>query len=759
MKKTLSIFFVLLTAILIGQSKTILFIGDSITDGNWGSPDKYPCSSEERNLWDKNHILGHGYAEMSAGHIMGEEPQAGHNFINRGISGETLNQIASRWDKDAMIFNPDIISLLCGTNDIHYWLETHPKSIDDFNFSSYSTTLDSLIDYTIQRLPDTKIFIGTPFVAKAGYISERPDFELRKTAVDSLAQLTRNLVTAKDNPDIILVDYNKLLIELLSENPDAEYWIWDGIHPTTAMHYRMSKEWIEKEKSSGNYFTPDWESLNNYEVPEWFRDAKLGIWAHWGPQCVEGSGDWMARSMYQEGSDAYKYHVEHYGHPSEVGFKDILPLFKAENWNPDSLVSFYKSIGAKYFFVLGNHHDNFDLWDSEHQPWNSVNIGPKRDILAEWAAAAKKNDLPLGVSLHADHAWTWYEPSQRHDLKGEKAGIPYDGKLTAEDGKGKWWEGMDPQLLYRQNHELSENSWNDGMIHSQWGWENGASHPSEEFIENFYERTVDVINRYNPDLLYFDTTVLPFYPISDAGLRIASYFYNHNKEVHNDTLQAVMFGKILEDKHRDALVWDVERGAPNNISEESWQTCTCIGGWHYNTAIYENNWYKSPSNIVKLLADVVSKNGNLLLNVPLRADGTFDEKEYAIMKEFGEWMNQNGEAIYETRPWIKFGEGPIAESDIKLNAQGFNEGAYADASSLDIRFTTKGDNLYVLPLAWSDDNKVFVKSIDETLFPVDKTILLGYGEVEFSFTPEGMEIILPSERCNNISPVIKLLKK
>lgn len=222
-------------------------------------------------------------------------------------------------------------------------------------------------------------------------------------------------------------------------------------------------------------FEPTWSSLENYQVPEWFRNVKFGIWAHWGPQCVEGSGDWMARSMYMEGTREYEYHVKHYGHPSEVGFKDIIPLWKAENWDPDKLVAFYKKIGAQYFFALGNHHDNMDLWDSKYQPWNSVNMGPKKDILAGWEKAARKYGLYFGVSLHADHAWSWYEPSQRHDTKGPKKGIPYDGKLTKADGKGKWWEGYDPQDLYAQNHPLSENSWDNGMIHA-------SGHGAMEFV-------------------------------------------------------------------------------------------------------------------------------------------------------------------------------------------------------------------------------------------------------------------------------------
>lgn len=528
-----------------------------------------------------------------------------------------------------------------------------------------------------------------------------------------------------------------------------------------AQEYQVKVSEADEPMQTGKYL-PEWESLKEYEVPEWFRNAKFGIWAHWGPQCVEGSGDWMARSMYMEGSDAYKHHVEHYGHPSEFGFKDILPLFKAERWNPDSLVAFYKSLGAEYFFALGNHHDNYDLWDSQYQPWNSKNIGPKRDILAGWSEAARKNDLPFGVSLHADHAWIWYEPAQRYDRHGDKMGIPYDGTLTKEDGKGTWWEGMDPQELYAQNHPLSKGSWADGMIHSQWAWGNGASLPSEEFCTNFYNRTLDVINRYNPDLLYFDVTGVPFYPVSDAGLKIAAHFYNHNLKVHNGKMTAVMFGKILTEEQREALVWDVEKGAPNKIMDEPWQSCTCIGGWHYNTQIYENGWYKSAATVVKLLVDIVSKNGNMLLSVPLRADGTFDEKEKAILDEFGAWMRVNKESIIGTRPWVKFGEGPIADSDVKINAQGFNEGAYSRAGAKEIRFTQTKKDIYATALAWPEDKQIVIKSLalnsDKAPKSIKRVELLGYGRVPFKRTAEGLVIILPAKQVNTIAPVFKIKK-
>ena len=523
------------------------------------------------------------------------------------------------------------------------------------------------------------------------------------------------------------------------------------------------------EPMATGQFTPDWASLRTYEVPEWFRDAKFGIWAHWGPQCVEGSGDWMARGLYLEGGGQYNYHRSHYGHPSEFGFKDVLPLFKAENWTPEELVKFYKEeCGAQYFFALGNHHDNFDLWDSKYQEWNSQNIGPHKDILDGWAKAAKKAGLPFGISFHADHAWTWYEPSRRFDMKGDKRGVKYDGWLTKEDGykpnadgTEKWWKGLDPQKLYAQDHDFSDNTWDNGAIHRQWGWEGGACLPTQEFVTNFYNRTLDAINRYNPDLIYFDVTVLPFYPVSDAGMKITAHMYNHSAATHKGKNQAVVFGKILEEDMKEALVWDVERGAPNKIMERPWQCCNCIGDWHYNTGTYQRNGYKSAHTVAKLLVDIVSKNGNMLLSVPLRADGTPDEKELAIMKEFGAWMKVNSESIVKTRPWKVFGEGPIANADIKINAQGFNDGQYTNAGANEIRFTQTEKTLYVTALAWPENHTITVKSLAEgsDLYPtaIKSVELLGYGKVKYERTKDALVVTLP-EKLNNIMPVLRVKK-
>lgn len=244
-KKIIILVLAIISYVALIDGKTFLFIGDSITDGNWGSPNKYPCSTEERNLYDRNHLLGHGYAEMTAGFFMGEYPDSSFYFINRGISGETLDQIASRWQKDVINHVPDVISLLCGTNDIHYWLERNPSSIDDFDFTNYRYTLDSLIFTTKTTLPESDILLCTPFVGKAGWAGNASNYHLREEGVDSIASITREIASKYSDQNVRLVDFNQLKDSLINENANMEYWIWDGIHPTTAMHYRMAKEWIK----------------------------------------------------------------------------------------------------------------------------------------------------------------------------------------------------------------------------------------------------------------------------------------------------------------------------------------------------------------------------------------------------------------------------------------------------------------------------------------------------------------------------------
>lgn len=517
------------------------------------------------------------------------------------------------------------------------------------------------------------------------------------------------------------------------------------------------------EKMLEGKYEPTWESLSQYgQAPDWFRNVKFGIWAHWGPQCQPEQGDWYARFMYDEGSRVYEWHVENYGHPSEFGFKDVINTWKAEKWEPEKLMALYKRVGAQYFFTLGNHHDNFDLWDSKYHKWNSVNLGPEQDIVGKWEKAARAHGMYFGVSIHSAHAWTWMETAQRADKEGPMKGIPYDGKLTRADGKGKWWEGYDPQELYVQNHPLSDGSENTGRIHSQWAWENGAAVPTEEYFQNFFDRNLDMINKYNPDMIYYDDTSMPLWPVSDAGLRTVAHFYNKSLKENKGKNEVVVFAKVLTDDQKECLVWDVERGVPDQIQEKPWQTCTCLGHWHYHKPTYDNNAYKSAKTVIHMLVDIISKNGNMLLSVPMRGDGTIDGKEETVLNEIAVWMDKNKEGVFDTRPWTVFGEGPIAESSSPLEAQGFNEGKHKPYTAEDIRFVTKGDILYAHVLAWPENNKVIIKSLAEgnPLYPqsIGNVSLLGCdANVSFERAAEGLIIDLPADvKPNEISFVLKI---
>ena len=457
----------------------------------------------------------------------------------------------------------------------------------------------------------------------------------------------------------------------------------------------------------GKKYEPTWESLSQYgEAPEWFRDAKLGLWAHWGPQCQPEDGDWYARLMYQDGTQQASFHRAKYGDPSEFGFKDVIHIWTADNWDPEAIVARFKRSGARYFVAMANHHDNFDLWDSSRQEWNSVNIGPHKNIVEGWARAARKEGLPFGVSVHASHAWLFYDSSQA-----------YDGKLTKADGAGTWWEGLDPQALYAQEHPVAQ----------QWGWEwqDTVSVPSEAYRQNFLERTLELVDKFNPDLVYFDDTVLPFWPISDEGLQLTAHIYNRNPK-------AVVTGKLLKEEHKSAIVYDVERGVVDGIQKKPWQTCTCIGMWHYDRGLYERNGYVPAPAVIRMLIDIVSKNGNLLLSVPVRADGTIDEKEEAILDDMASWLDVNGDAIYGTRPWKVFGEDGI-------------------------RFTTKADVLFAHILEPSADTVLITSLAQGSPEEIAVVRMLGHDSpLEFTRTEDGLKVKLPAMEQDYFPKVLSL---
>ena len=502
-------------------------------------------------------------------------------------------------------------------------------------------------------------------------------------------------------------------------------------------------------------FLPFWESLKTYRCPDWFRDAKFGIWAHWSPQCVPEQGDWYARNMYIQGMPQYEYHVKHYGHPSQFGYKDICHLWKAERWDAEALVKLYKRAGAEYLVSLATHHDNFDCWNSKHQPWNCVNIGPKRDIVGSWQKAARAHGLRFGVSYHGTphRVWDEFLPVRyKSDTTGPLAGVPYDGVQTAADGHGKWWQGMDPQMINGRPHLKGS--------------------PCPEFVQQFMLRVQDVIDNYSPDILTFDDGAKFNYDaggpgapdlgvwlgIPDLAPEIIAYFYNKNILAHAGRLEGVVDLKEVPEPIWGTLTRDFEMSLADNLQQEPWQTEACIGSWHYDRAIFENHRYQKASFIIPFLVDIVSKNGNLLLSIPLPGDGQPDSDEIAFLGELTDWQQVNSEAIKGTRPWTIYGEGPSTEAkelpSYQLSRIKFDH--------TDIRFTKKGETLYAIALGWPPDGQLVIKSLASTGSQYQREIrkveLLG-ANVDLKWTREsgGLRIRVPHDPPCHYAYCFKIL--
>jgi alpha-L-fucosidase len=504
---------------------------------------------------------------------------------------------------------------------------------------------------------------------------------------------------------------------------------------------------ILSESAVAGPFQPNWESLKAYQCPEWFRDAKFGIWAHWDPQCVPEQGDWYARNMYLEGSPDYEYHAKTYGHPSKFGYKDICNLWKAERWDPDALIQLYRKAGAKYFVALANHHDGFDCWNSRHQPWNAVNVGPKKDVVGTWAQRAREHGLRFGVTVHATPGRTWNEFMPLwygSDQEGPLKGVPYDGNLTRADGQGTWWQGMDPRQLYGTPH--------------------ASGTPCPEYVHWFLLRVKDLIDHYHPDLFYFDDSmgivhdVAPrikldaWLGIPDLAPSIAAYYYNSSMRWANGKLEAVLNLKGVPEPLRPALVEDLEMSRADSLRQFAWQTDACIGEWHYK----RNIQYRRAETIVPMLMDNISKNGNLLLSIPVRGDGTIDEDEISFIHDLTAWMDVNSEAVFGTRPWKIFGEGPTSVGKASLYA-----GRPKPYTAEDIRFTQKGDALYAIALGWPNNGLLTIKSLAANSPYFEREIsqmgLLGSSAtLRWNRDTEGLKVTLPADKPCKYAYTLKI---
>ena len=453
-------------------------------------------------------------------------------------------------------------------------------------------------------------------------------------------------------------------------------------------------------------FKAEWESLKAYQVPAWYEDGKFGIFIHWGVYSVPAFGnEWYPRNMYRQGTPEFQHHVATYGPHAQFGYKDFIPQLTAANFDANSWAELFAKSGAKFVVPVAEHHDGFAMYDTALSEWNAMQMGPKRDILGELAAATRKHDMVFGLSSHRAEHWWFFN-----------AGTQFDSDVR------------DPRNLGLYGPAQTEPSDLQSL--------NSAERPDQAFLDDWLARTCELIDKYQPQLIWFDWWI-QHEAFEPSLCRFAAYYYNRGAE----------WGRGVAVNHKykafpeGAAVFDIERGQVSDIYPHFWQNDTSVAknSWGYS----KNQDYKTVDSLVDDLVDVVSKNGALLLNVGPRPDGTIPEEEQQMLLEIGEWLALNGEAIYGTRPWKVFGEGPTQVS----------EGAFTDTkrapfTGQDIRFTAKGADFYASLLAWPGE-QVTIHSLAASAGLWDRTIdavhLLGHSEaLDWSLGEDGLTVDLPA---------------
>ena len=484
------------------------------------------------------------------------------------------------------------------------------------------------------------------------------------------------------------------------------------------------------------HFEPTFESLRQFSAPEWFRNAKFGIWSHWGPQSVPMFGDWYARNMYIEGTPQYEYHVRHYGHPSKFGYKDICALWKAEKFDPEGLMAKYHKAGARYFMSQGTHHDHFFNYDSQINRMNSVNVGPHKDILALWKAAADRYGMPFGISEHLGASFSWWRVNKGCDRFGPYAGVPYDGNDPAY------------QDFYFANQEHGTD-----RPHEAAPWYTG----NKDFRQYWQRCVGEMIERFQPELLYTDGS-LPFGEhwhnrqdgsgkdenSYELGLQTVAKLYNTSIDKYGEN-RAIYLQKDRNPDIYSVGVLDIEKSQLPGIMPEPWHTDTCIGNWFYDV----HHPYKRPEQIIEMLVDIISKNGVMLLNILQRPDGTIDDDAEYILEQLAKWFAVCSEAVYDTRPWRVFGEG-----DTLVKIEGFREDK-TDWTRNDFRFVQKNGAVYAFMMGAHGGDTVVLRSFAEQ--EVRSVELLGYGPVPFRKEFGVLTIALPDQLPALCANALKIL--
>ncbi|MGC9522928.1 MAG: alpha-L-fucosidase [Anaerolineae bacterium] len=479
---------------------------------------------------------------------------------------------------------------------------------------------------------------------------------------------------------------------------------------------------------SGRY-KPTWESLRQHTTPQWFRDAKFGIYTHWGIYAVPAKGPnatWYPYNMYREGTEQHRYHVETYGDPSEFGYKDFIPEFTAEHFDPDEWAELFKRSGAQFAGPVAEHHDGFCMWDTAYSEWNAVNMGPKRDVVGELEAAIRGQGMRFMVALHHAENW-WFFPHWKPE---------YDTSDPAYQG------------LYG---ELHNQAWADEMPDfdaRQDEWRR-QDKPSKAFLEQWLGKTKEVMDKYRPDLVWFD-----------FGLQFVQEHYKRAMLAHYYN-RALEWGKdvVITYKWHDLVpaagLVDLELGRYDALTHHEWVTDTTVddgSGWGY----LKETEYKSVRTLVHYLVDNVSKNGYLLLNVGPKPNGEIPEEAKELLIGVGEWLDVNGEAIFGTTPWMTYGEGPTEMT----KAGYFMEDAEVAYTPQDIRFTMKDDVLYAICLGWPRE-RVKIEA-GQRLYEqeIASVTMLGDGRpLDWSMVDDGLVVTPPADKPCEHAFVLKIQRR
>ncbi|MGC0772240.1 MAG: alpha-L-fucosidase [Candidatus Acidiferrum sp.] len=495
-----------------------------------------------------------------------------------------------------------------------------------------------------------------------------------------------------------------------SQSPEEIDQAWQR----ASAKYDVHRTELLKEVNRGDHegpFRPDWESLENYQAPEWYKDAKFGIFIHWGVYSVPAFGnEWYPRNMYREGSEEYKHHIATYGPHAQFGYKDFIPMFTAEHFDPAAWARLFKEAGAKYVVPVAEHHDGFAMYDSGLSDWTAAKMGPHRDVIGELAKAVRAEGLHFGASSHR---------VEHNFFLGVGRTIPSDindPRYAAFYGPAHTW------LEAKQGTPLS----------------NDFTYVSSAWTADWLARATEIVEKYHPDVMYFDWWIGQ--PSVRADLtRFAAFYYN-NELKYSGHAGVINYKDFAMQEH--SAVLDLERGQLGDIRPLYWQTDTSVSNksWGY----IKNDTFKSPQFVVHQLIDIVSKNGNLLLNIGPRSDGTIPEEVQAVLRDVGAWLQTNGEAIYGTRPWTTFGEGPT-----KVTAGSFHDTDTANYTAEDFRFTAKGASLYAIELGWPSSGEAVIHSLGSTALKGQKiasVVLLGSdAKLAFQQGDDMLHIKLPAQ--------------